>query len=450
MAVSEAGGAEAAAPSTRGHSQRAAVIPPALVRLPIYFFAMGAFSLAGVGIGALVAMPAAVRFFYQPGVLALVHALTLGVITAVIMGVMYRYVPALVHRPISFPRLAYPQLVLFVVGAAGMIAHFAIGNWIGLWWSAAAVLLSIVLFALCLLPILRPGLGQGVAETGMFLAICYLLCAAALGVLMGLGEAYGFAWGDLPRMLGAHVVFAAIGWVTLTICSASYRFIPAFLLPTIELPSAAVWQLLALALSVAGLGLTLFFGVAGADFWAVAIDLSLIAYLLLLYRLIRSRRMTIDWGIRHAQAGAAWLAAAIILGAAVAWTGAWSEEGARLAGALGAAGLLGWIVNFIIGMSYQLFPGFVSRVRSTLKWPAATIAELSVRRLHPLVFALYNGGAVLIAIAFLAASPRLAFWGSLLLAAGTSLYALTTIWVLSFAYRTSLPASARKALRVLS
>jgi hypothetical protein len=115
----------------------------------------------------------------------------------------------------------------------------------------------------------------------------------------------------------------------------------------------------------------------------------------------------------------------------------------------GAAGLLGWIVNFIIGMSYQLFSGFVSRVRSALGWPTVTIAELSVPRIHPFIFALYNGGTVLVVIAFLYASPYLALLGSLLLASGTSLYAGTTIWVLSFAYRTSLPAPANKALRVL-
>ncbi len=449
MDLLDAGGADSIEPSKPDHSPRAQVIPPALARLPIHFFTIGILSLACVGLAAVLVMPEAVRFFYQPKVLALVHTLTLGVITAVMMGVMYRYVPALVHRPISFSRLAHPQLLLFVVGVVGMIAHFAIGSWVGLWWSATAVLLSVVLFALCQLPILWPGLGKGVAETGMFLAVCYLLCAAVLGLLMGVGEAYGFAWGDLQRMLGAHVVFAAIGWVTLTICAASYRFIPAFLLPTVKLPSAALWQICALALSVAGLGLTLLFGAAGVDFWAAAVALSLIAYLLVLHRLIRSRRMKIDWGMRHAQTGAAWLVVAIVLGTAVAWKGGWSEDGVRLAGAFGAAGLLGWMINFIIGMSYQLFPGFVSRVRFALDWPAVTIAELSVTRMHLFVFAFYNCGVGLVVIAFLAASPQLALWGSLLLAGGTSLYACTTIWGLSFAYRKSLPARASTALRVL-
>ncbi len=303
--------------------------------------------------------------------------------------------------------------------------------------------------AKCRIPTLHIDRGRAVWDARGVTLASLLVSLPVLGLVMGLGEAYGYTWGDLRRMLGAHVVFAAIGWVTLTICAASYRFIPAFLLPTVKLPSAARWQIGGLALSVAGLGLTSLFDVVGVAFWAAAVALSLIAYLLVLQRLIRSRRMKINWGIRHAQIGAVWLVVAIVLGTAVAWKGGWSEDGARLAGTLAAAGLLGWMINFIIGMSYQLFPGFVSRVRSALGWPAVTIAELSVPRMHPFIFVLYNCGAGLVVIAFLVVSPPLALWGSLLLAGGTSLYASATVWGLSFAYRKSLPLSANAALRVL-
>ena len=74
------------------HSRHAQVISSAQARLPIHFFTIGILSLACVGLAAVMVMPVAVRFFYQPRVLALVHTLTLGVITAVMMGVMYRYV----------------------------------------------------------------------------------------------------------------------------------------------------------------------------------------------------------------------------------------------------------------------------------------------------------------------------------------------------------------------
>jgi len=56
----------------------------------------------------------------------------------------------------------------------------------------------------------------------MFAAICFLLFAASLGLLMGIEEARGFIFGNLVTTLGGHVTFAAIGWVTLAICAASY------------------------------------------------------------------------------------------------------------------------------------------------------------------------------------------------------------------------------------
>ena len=81
------------------------------------------------------------------------HVFTLGFITSAIMGVMYRYVPALMRRPVAYPRLAMFQFVGYAIGVAGMVSHFALGNWTGLWWSAALVLASVIVFALNLLAV---------------------------------------------------------------------------------------------------------------------------------------------------------------------------------------------------------------------------------------------------------------------------------------------------------
>jgi hypothetical protein len=218
------------------HAAHDAVIAPATVRLPIYFFLLSVlwFTCGSVLLPWLA--PRAIHFFYQASVLSLTHIFTLGFISSAIMGVMYRYVPALVRRPVPYPRIAVLQFAAYEIGVVGMVAHFAIGYWTGLWWSAALVLTSVVLFALNLLPLLWSAAGVGVAETGMFAAICFLLLAGSIGLLMGIEEARGFVFGNVVVTLGAHVTFGAIGWVTLTICAASYRFVPAFILPTKPLP----------------------------------------------------------------------------------------------------------------------------------------------------------------------------------------------------------------------
>jgi hypothetical protein len=435
-------GAEAPAERAKHDSLR-------IGRLPIHFFATaGIFFACGV-IAAPFLIRQIVDFFYQPPILALVHTFTLGWITASIMGVMYRYVPALTRHPIAYPRLAIWQLAFFIIGTIGLISHFANGIWIGTWFSAGILIVSVAMFALNMIPCLYPRLGTGVAETGMFLSIGFLLVAASIGFVLSLDKTYNFLGGDVLTNLASHVHFAAIGWVTLTICAVSYRMLPAFLLPTITLPRSATWQLWALAAATIALGITLLSGLPGAILWSFAIAAALIAYLITMGRLMRTRRMPIDFTARHALAGVIWLLLAIAAGVTLAIIGPQGAEGNRIAAAYGAMGLLGWISNFIIGMSYQLFPGFVARARVAAGWRAVTIAELSIKSPRWLVFIAYNAGVALMATGFMVSSSSLAQAGAIGIAIGGIVYSTTTLWTLSFAYREAVPKAALNPMRVL-
>jgi hypothetical protein len=129
--------------------------------------------------------------------------------------------------------------------------------------------------------------------------------------------------------------------------------------------------------------------------------------------------------------------------------GGWSLRGAPFAAAMAVAGLLGWITNFIIGMSYPLFPGVISDARQSRGWPALTAAQLSTRRVHPAVFVLYNGAVILIVMACLVVSPIVALVGSSLMALATVAWSSVTVWTLSFAYRRSLPRAIEHRAKVL-
>jgi Cytochrome C and Quinol oxidase polypeptide I len=419
-------------------------------RIPVSFFLVSVMFFAA-GVSALPFIAANIAdYFYQLYPLALVHTFTLGWITATIMGVMYRYVPALTRRPIRWPRMAYLQLALFAIGTSGMVAHFLIGVWLGLWLAAIFVVLSILMFAANIVPCLWRDLGRGVAETGMFLAIVFLILAATLGLLLGMDKTYDFLGGDVLTNISAHAHLAAAGWVTLSICAVSYRMIPAFVLPKVTLPPAATWQLYALAAGVAGLAASLLLGLGGVEWWAAIIALSLLAYVAIMVRLVRTRRMPLDWTPRHALAGIAWLLVAIVLGLALSVTGAQSEVGARIADAYGVIGLLGWISNFIMGMSYQLFAGFAARARGGRGWAPVTIAELSVARPRPFVFVVFNGGLALMAGGFLAGALAIIQIGAVAITAAGLVYAAATLWTLSYAFRRSLPPAARaSSLRIL-
>jgi hypothetical protein len=431
------------------HTGHATVIAPATVRLPIHFFVVSVFWFTYGSILLPSMAPRAVHFFYQPGVLSLVHVFTLGFITSAIMGVMYRYVTALTRRPVAYPRLASFQFATYEIGVAGMVSHFAFGSWTGLWWSAALVLASVILFGLNLLPLLWVGIGRAVAETGMFAAICFLALAASLGLLMGIEEARGFVLGDAVASLGCHITFAAIGWVGLSICAASHRFIPAFILPKKLRPRMAFWQVVALAVATLGLGTSLLLRLPGIRSWSLAVAGVLLWYVVLMATLMGSRRRAIDWSLGHALAGMLWLIVAIALGVAVTWLGGWSLEGAPCAGALTTAALLGWAGNFIIGMSYQLFPGFVAGVRSALRFPALTIAELSASPPRPFILLGFNGGVTVIVAAFMLRAARLAAVGGWLVLGSVVLYSAIISWTLSFAYREAATPSRQRA-RILS
>jgi hypothetical protein len=418
-------------------------------RLPIHFFTAAVISFACGVAAAPFVVGQIVDFFYQPPILALVHTFTLGWITASIMGVMYRYVPALTRHPIFSPRLAMWQLALFIIGTLGLVSHFANGIWIGTWFSAGILIVSVAMFAANLIPCLYAQLGRGVAETGMFLSICFLLVAASIGFVLSLDKTYNFLGGDVLTNLASHVHFAAIGWVTLTICAVSYRMLPAFLLPKLQLPRSALWQLWALAVGAIALGVTLLLGLPGAIFWSLAIAAALLAYMFTIGRLVRARRMPLDFTARHALAGIIWLVLAIGCGLTLAVIGPQGVAGSRIASVYGAMGLLGWVSNFIIGMSYQLFPGFVVHARSAAGWRAVTIAELSSKAPRWLIFFAYNAGVAVLVAGFTFASVTLAQIGAIGIAIGGLAYSATTLWTLSFAYRKAVPAAANTLLRVL-
>ena len=367
------------------------------------------------------------------------------------MGVMYRYVPALTHVPIRSSRVAYAQLAIFTIGVAGMVVHFAIGAWVGLWLAAIAVVVSIVMFAANIVPCLWRQFGRGVAETGMLLAIGFLLLAAMLGAILGIDKTYDFLSGNVLTNLSAHVHLAAVGWVTMAICAVSYRMLPAFLLPKATLPRHAIWQLYALAAAVSALAISLFFGLRGETIFAIAIALAMGWYIAIIARIVATRRMPMDWTPRHALAGAASLAIALALGITLTIFGGDSVWGARIAPAYGVAGLLGFFSNFIIGMSYKLFPAFVTRARQGRGWTAVTIDELSIVRTRWFVFVAFDGGVALMIAGFLIGAIELVLAGAILAAAGGVVYSATTLWTLSFAFRPAVPtAAAQTSLRILA
>ncbi len=424
-------------------------LPNQPVRLPIHFFAIALFFFA---LGTATAPWATVKladYFYQLPVLAWVHTFTLGWITSAMLGVMYRYVPAMTNREIRFPRLATAQLALYFLGASGVVAHFMLGSWDGVWMAGAVVAFSVILFAINIVPCLAPNFGRGAAETGMLMATVFLFCAGFWGSALAFDKGRNLIPGTLIRNLSAHAHLAALGWVTLTICAVSYRFTAVMVTGDAQVSRSAIVQLFALAAATIALFVALMAGAGNIAVWAVAIAVTMAAYALI-FRAIGARQgAALGWTGRHAQAALMCLLLAIAAGVAMAIIGVSSSFGNRLACAYGVLGLLGWVSNFIIGMSYQLFAGFVARVRSALDWPQMGVGDLSISTGRPLVFYALNGGVLIMAGGLLADWITVAVAGASLIALAGLIYSAAMAWTLSFAYRRGTPSASDRVLRAV-
>ncbi len=145
---------------------------------PAAWLVAGAFVFLGVGVMLLIvagivevtddSMSEFARQTYWPQAAPLPlydaarHALTLGFVTAMIVGVGSRLVPMLEHRVLQWPRLAAPTYVLLVLSVAIRVAaDLAVLAWAGAVWGVAlsAVLswAALVLFLAMVLRTFWPG-----------------------------------------------------------------------------------------------------------------------------------------------------------------------------------------------------------------------------------------------------------------------------------------------------
>ncbi len=423
------------APSHRGSSPaRSSPDRAALVGalLPPSFFAV-AVCCFGIALGATPLLAGQLlEHFYERRILALTHMITLGWVSATMLGVLYRYVPALVKRPLPRPGAAAVQLATFCAGVAGLVTSFWVGWWPGATASATLLAASVALVCCNLWPLLWSAPRHGVAEIGILASTGFLLVAATLGALLALNKTVPVLGGGLLSNLGAHAALAALGWVGLTACALSFRFLPAFVLPALDKAEAARRQVIAMGLLVLALATALL--ARSPLVWplAAALAVAVLVHAWLLMRVVASHQLPLDWTVWHAVAGAGWCAIAVAGGVGLVGTGAQSAFGARLAAAYAVVGLLGWISNLILGVSYKLFPAFSGAARTTLGRRVIPISTLGVpERLKPPVFVLFNTGVALTAASLVLGWAQGLVPGTAALAAAAVLYAVAMLRTLA-------------------
>lgn len=120
-----------------------AQLPPRL--LPVLYFGVAhvAFALACL---AVALDPLGVSgLFYHSRMLAVVHLVTPGWITASILGSLYIVGPVALRVWIPATWLDYTAFGLVIIGIVGMVAHFWLQEYGGMAWSAITVGMGIIL-----------------------------------------------------------------------------------------------------------------------------------------------------------------------------------------------------------------------------------------------------------------------------------------------------------------
>ena len=358
-------------------------------------FALSALSFVAGWILLAIAAPDVETFFYQPHVLAVTHTFTLGWISLTMIGVLYQFVPALTKQPILWPRAAGVQVAMFAIGASGMVSHFWIGHLSGMVWSAGMVIVSVYLLAAQLIPSLLRAPQFDATVVGILAALVYFVATATLGMLYAIDKVHPFLGGSVLSNIAGHADLGLLGWITLTICAVSYRMLAAFVLPEVLFPDAARRQVVALIALVPVLLIALLLRSRMAGWVAMLVAAAMGWYAVIVWRLLRTHRMPLDWSVAHVLAALLHLGAAVACGIALLFfVDPDSALGNRVVVAFGLFALVGWISNYIIGMAARMAPGLIGKGGQPLLGNTA----------RGVVFMLLNGGMLAVVIAVVVGS----------------------------------------------
>ncbi len=363
--------------------------------LPLRYLTTAACAFVLATAGTVWLAPELGGHYYHPRLVALTHTVTLGWISLTIMGASHQLLPIVLGRPLWSERLARWQFVIFTAGVAGMISHFYIGTWVGLALAAALAGMGVVLHLVNAWLSLR-----GLAKW-TFTARLMVLAFGGLGLtlIFGLALAVDHIWKFLPGevfpRLHAHFQLAMLGWVAPMLMGVAARVYPMFLLAEEPTGWPGMLQLWGLGLGVP----TLVVGLLAVPWLVIPAALAVTAagagHLAWVSAMAADRkRPALDWGLRFAFTGTAFLIPSAALGLGLA---SGLLEGPRLALAYAVLVLGGWVSITIVGMLLKIVPFLVwYRVYGPRvgRGPVPTLNQLSWPAAEGLAFAFLTTGLV--------------------------------------------------------
>lgn len=317
--------------------------------------------VAGMALLVAAAPDLAIGAFYGPRQLGAVHLLGLAFLSVAIIAALMQLVPVLLRTRLG------PSVVLAVMGWG-----FAAGSWslaLGLWRDEAGATSMggalLVLSGLAVVAALAAALARswrsgnfGAPGAGLALATGWLLVVLALGALMAANRVHPFLDIDRLRLIEAHGVVAALGWITGTALAVSLKLAPMFALSHGYRERAGHLALAAWHPGVALTAVGLYLGVPGMAVTGgilLLLGVGLAAWFALSVMTHRKRR--VEAPLAHLGLGLTSLALAIVL-----VIGAWATGGVGPRAAEVAA------ILAVVGMGCGLTAGHLFKVQPMLVW----------------------------------------------------------------------------------
>lgn len=331
--------------------------------LPLLYFGFAHLCLAAAFAAVALDPRGVAGFYYHPRMVAVVHLVTLGWITASILGAVYMIGPMALRMPMPARTADRWAFGLFATGVIGMVIHFWIAEHSGMAWSAGMVTLGVSRVAWRVLGALRAAPIQVAVKLHFALGFANLLLAAAAGLLLALDKMFHFLPGYVLANVAAHAHLAALGWALMIVMGAGYRLLP-MLLPAAMPDRASLWaSALLLETGVLGLAAGLVLRRPWAGAFAVVAVAGIVSFLREVAWMARNPRPAPrdlrrpDLGVLHVAQALGYLLLSAGLGLALAFSppGAWKMPAALVYGVLG---LVGFLAQMVIGVNDRLLPLF--------------------------------------------------------------------------------------------
>jgi hypothetical protein len=407
--------------------------------LPLWYFAFAHACLALAAAALTVRPDLPGGFFHHPRMVAVVHLITLGWISSSILGAFYIVGPLALRMPLPSGWRDRTAFGSFVLGVSGMVAHFWIGEYGGMAWSAALVIAGVLHVAVRAWRGLAASPVPGAVKIHVALAFANMLAASVFGIVVGLNRMFAwFAWSPMSAAF-AHAHLAAIGWAVMMVVGLSYRLIPMIVPAAMPTTPALVRSAILLEAGVIVLATGLVRNAGWTPLGALLV-LGGLASFVAQVRAIVQRKLPSpaalprpDWATWQTHVAFGWLLLAAASGTILTLPVPFSWL-IPLGWFYGVAGLIGFLAQVVVGIQGRLLPlhGWYRLFEAAGMTPPQRSAHtLPSHRLAKWILIAWSAGVPLLAAGLAASMPVLIRAGSICLLAGVVFNAVQAYLVAS-------------------